>query len=186
MSIEKLKQNHHVVTKWVHYPLHPDTPPEGVLMKDIRRHTDESKATGEHLRALMSEAGLPYGKRTRLDNSRLAQELGAWADTQDGGEALHDTLFRAYFAEDRNLGDKAVLLQIVEEVGLDTDAAREVLDKRLFSTGVAQDWEKSWQKGITGVPTFFSRDLFVYGCQPYEVLERFYNHLVKLRNDEAS
>lgn len=38
--------------------------------------------------------------------------------------------------------------------------------------------------GITAVPTFFSRNLYVQGCQSVEVLERFYLHLVKLREDD--
>ena len=33
------------------------------------------------------------------------------------------------------------------------------------------------ENGITGVPTFHAKDLFLYGSQPYEVVERFYNNL---------
>ena len=51
----------------------------------------------------MAEEGLEYGTRTRTYNSRLAQELGCWADGQQGGGRLHDDLFRAYFVDDVNL-----------------------------------------------------------------------------------
>jgi hypothetical protein len=50
------------------------------------------------MKTLMEAEGLPYGKRTHSYNSRLAQELGKWADTQPGGAALHDALYRAYLA----------------------------------------------------------------------------------------
>lgn len=155
-------------------------------MKDLYRNRDpeQAKAVGNHIRAQAEELGLPYGRRTRLDNSRLAQELGAWADTQPGGEAFHDAMYRAYFVDDRNIGNIETLTTIAGEVGLNPDAAAEVLNNRSFSDHVTRDWERAWNSGITGVPTFFSRELFVYGCQPYEVLERFYNHLVKLRNEE--
>jgi len=49
-------------------------------------------------------------------NSRLAQELGKWADTQPGGEAIHDALFRAYFVEARDISQPAVLEQLVQKV----------------------------------------------------------------------
>ena len=51
---------------------------------------------------LMRAEGLPYGERTHTYNSRLAQELGKWADAC-GVEAIHDILYRAYFVENRNI-----------------------------------------------------------------------------------
>lgn len=150
------------------------------------RPREEVKAAGDHLRNLMAEAGLPYGKRKMTYNSRLAQELGAWADTVEGGEAIHDALFVAYFVDNKNISDMDVLIEIAESVGLDPEEAKNVLKNRLFSPQVEKDWERAWSNGVTGVPTFSSRDLFVVGCQPYEVLERFYNHLVKLRAEDAS
>ena len=157
-------------------------------MKDLyrTRNKAESKAAGDQLKALMREANLPYNKRTRLDNSRISQELGAWADTQDGGEAFHDAIFRAYFAEDKTISDTDTLVAIAGSVGLDVEAARNVIETRSFRPMVEKDWDRAYEDGITGVPTFSSRDLFVFGCQPYEVLERFYNHLVKLREKEAA
>lgn len=156
-------------------------------MKDLYRNRDpeQARAVGSHIRDQAAALGLEYGRRTRLDNSRLAQELGLWADTQANGEAFHDAMYRAYFVDDRNIGDPATLIEIVGSVGLDQQAARQVLDQRAFSEQVTQAWERAWNSGITGVPTFFSRDLFVFGCQPYEVLERFYNHLVKLRLQDS-
>lgn len=156
-------------------------------MKDLYRNRDpeQAKATGDYLREQMAEAGLPYAKRTRLDNSRRAQELGAWADTQENGEAFHDAMFAAYFAHDRCISDDEVLLDIADTAGLDRDSAAEVLKTRSFSDQVTRDWERAWSEGVTGVPTFTSRDLFVYGCQPYEVLVRFYNHLEKLRHEDT-
>jgi predicted DsbA family dithiol-disulfide isomerase len=105
-------------------------------------------------------------------NSRLAQEVGKWADTQPGGEAIHDALFRAYFVEARNIGDPAVLLEIVTHVGLSADVAREVIEKRTFKDAVDQDWALSRQLGVTGVPTFVAGGYGVVGAQPYETLER--------------
>ena len=174
-------------TRWVHFPLHPETPPEGVDMKTLYQHRDpeERKAAGDHIRAAMAAEGLTYNRRTRLDNSRLAQELGAWADTQPGGEAIHDALYRAYFVEDRCISDLPTLVEIAEAVGLDGGEAAQVLKERSFSPKVTEDWERAWLNGVTGVPTFSYKDLYVFGAQPYEVLLRFVNHLRKLRAEQA-
>ena len=160
--------------EWVHFPLHPETPAEGgQSLADLfaGRNVDR-KAMHAQMKARMDAEGLPYGERTMTYNSRLAQELGKWADTQPGGEALHDALFRAYFVEARDISQPAVLLEIVGRVGLPLDGAREVLEQRSFKEAIDRDWELSRRYGITGVPTFVAGRHGVVGAHPYEVLEQ--------------
>jgi predicted DsbA family dithiol-disulfide isomerase len=173
VRIERLKAEHNVKVEWVHFPLHPDTPAEGRALADLfaGRNVDR-KAMHAQMKARMDAEGLPYGERTMTYNSRLAQELGKWADTQPGGEALHDALFRAYFVEARDISQAAVLLDIVEHVGLSLDCAREVLEKRTFKDAVDADWDLSHRWGVTGVPTFVAGRYGVVGAQPYEALEQ--------------
>jgi predicted DsbA family dithiol-disulfide isomerase len=173
VRIEKLKAEHNVKVEWVHFPLHPDTPAEGRSLADLfaGRNVDR-KAMHAQMKARMDAEGLPYGERTMTYNSRLAQELGKWADTQPGGEALHDALFRAYFVEARDISQPAVLLDIAQRAGLSAEGAREVLEKRTFKEAVDADWALSRRYGITGVPTFVAGRNGVVGAQPYEVLEQ--------------
>jgi predicted DsbA family dithiol-disulfide isomerase len=173
VRIEKLRAEHNVKTEWVHFPLHPETPAEGRALADLfaGRNVDR-KAMHAQMKARMDAEGLPYGERTMTYNSRLAQELGKWADTQPGGEALHDAFFRAYFVEARDISNPAVLLEIVEKVGLSVDGAREVLETRTFKDAIDRDWALSRRIGVTGVPTFVAGPYGVVGAQPYEVLEQ--------------
>ena len=160
--------------EWVHFPLHPETPPEGRALADLfaGRSAEQRKAMHAQMKARMDAEGLPYGERTMTYNSRLAQELGKWADTQPGGEALHDALFRAYFVDARDISQPGVLLEIATQVGLPADGAREVLEKRTFKDAVDADWKLSREYGVTGVPTFVAGRQGVVGAQPYEVLEQ--------------
>jgi predicted DsbA family dithiol-disulfide isomerase len=162
-----------VKVEWVHFPLHPDTPAEGRSLADLfaGRNVDVG-AMQAQMRARMTAEGLPYGDRTMTYNSRLAQELGKWADTQAGGEAIHDALFRAYFVEGRDISQADVLLEIVQRVGLSVDRAREVLQQRTFKAAVDADWALARRYGVTGVPTFVAGRHGVVGAQPYETLEQ--------------
>ena len=172
MRIEKLRTEHGVKIQWVHFPLHPETPPEGQSLEDLFRGRNvDRKAMHAQMKARMDAEGLPYGERTMTYNSRLAQEPGKWADTQPGGDAIHDALFRAYFVEARDISQPAELLKIVEQVGLPVDGAREALEKRTFKEAVDRDWELSRRIGVTGVPTFVAGRYGVVGAQPYETLE---------------
>jgi predicted DsbA family dithiol-disulfide isomerase len=172
VRIERLRKEHGVQIKWVHFPLHPDTPQEGRSLEDLfaGRGYDIPKMQAQ-MRARMEAEGLPYGTRTMTYNSRLAQELGAWADTQPGGEAIHDALFRAYFVDARNIGDPEVLVEIAQSVGLPAEQAREVLEQRSYKDAIDADWNKSRQYGVSGVPTFVAGGRGVVGAQPYETLE---------------
>jgi predicted DsbA family dithiol-disulfide isomerase len=172
VRIEKLRAEHNVKVEWVHFPLHPETPAEGQSLEDLFRGRNvDRKAMHAQMKARMDAEGLPYGERTMTYNSRLAQELGKWADTQPGGEALHDALFRAYFVDARDISRPEVLLEIAGRVGLPVDAAREVLEKRTFKAAVDEDWKLSRQIGVTGVPTFVAGRFGVVGAQPYAELE---------------
>ena len=137
------------------------------------RSETEMKARQDQMKSLMEQEGLPYGERTHTYNSRLAQEIGAWGDTQEGGNVMHDALYRAYFVNTKNIGDPDVLLEIVEANGLSVNEARKVLEERTFKDVVDEDWSKSRQYGVTGVPTFVAAGHGVVGAQPYDTLEKF-------------
>jgi predicted DsbA family dithiol-disulfide isomerase len=173
VRIEKLKQTFDIEATLVHFPLHPETPAEGRSMAELYagRNVDP-EAMYARMKGLMDEEGLPYGRRTHTYNSRLAQELGKWADTQPRGEALHDALYRAYFVDARNIGDPEVLVELAQSVGLPADEARAVLAERRFKDAVDADWAKSHRYGVTGVPTFVAGRYGVVGAQPYETLEQ--------------
>jgi predicted DsbA family dithiol-disulfide isomerase len=174
VRVEKLKQAFEVETTLVHFPLHPETPLEGRPVAEIyaARNLDP-EAMYQRMKALMEAEGLPYGRRTHTYNSRLAQELGKWADTlPGGGDALHDALYRAYFVDNRNIGNADILVEIAEAVGLSGEEARKVLTERRYEAAVDADWAKSRQYGVTGVPTFVAGGYGVVGAQPYEVLEQ--------------
>jgi predicted DsbA family dithiol-disulfide isomerase len=155
----------------VHFPLHPETPPEGRDMTTFYAERGiDPEAAYQRMKGLMDKEGLPYSRRGHTYNSRLAQELGKWADTQAGGAAIHDAFYRAYFVGAQNIGDTDVMLDVVKSVGLDPEAARDVLKERRFKDAVDTDWAKSRQLGVTGVPTFVAGGYGVVGAQPYEVL----------------
>jgi predicted DsbA family dithiol-disulfide isomerase len=174
VRIEKLKRNYDVVVNLVHFPLHPETPAEGVSLDVLfaGSKADERAARQVRMKGLMDAEGLPYGERTHTYNSRLAQELGKWADTQDGGFALHDAIYKAYFVDGKNVGDLETLVGLAQSVGLSADAARKVLTERSFKDSIDEDWTSSRQGGVTGVPTFSAGGYGVVGAQPYEVLEK--------------
>ncbi len=151
--------------------MHPETPEEGLTLETLfaGRNIDLPTAQARMSR-LMQEEGLPYGARTMTYNSRLAQELGKWADTQQVGDRIHSALFRAYFVDNLNLAKIENLIEAAERAGLPGAEARQSLEGREFREAVDADWQRSGELGLTGVPSFVIEGRGLVGAQPYEQL----------------
>jgi predicted DsbA family dithiol-disulfide isomerase len=139
----------------------------------------------DRLRRVSREEGLPFGQREKTYNSRLAQELGKWAEVKDRGEPFHKAAFHAYFADGINIARIPSLVNLAVKVGLSGQEAQKVLEKRIFKDAVDSDWARSREMGVTAVPTFMMNRKAVVGAQPYEVLEQFLmqNNVTKRPSD---
>ena len=175
--VKKIKNNFDIKIKLVHFPLHPETPQEGrTLLELFQSNPDDIKEKNIRMKELMDQEELPYIDRTHTYNSRLAQEVGAWAETMQKNTSIHDNFFEAYFVKGLNIGLEEVILDVVSNSGLDINEARLVIKDRIFKKNIDEDWKKSNEYGVTGVPTFVYSGQSLVGAQPYENLEQFLNH----------
>jgi predicted DsbA family dithiol-disulfide isomerase len=160
--------------QWRAFPLHPETPEDGRTLEELfaGRNMD-IPAMLERLKKVADDLGLPWGTRKMTFNSRLAQEMGKWAEEKGKGDGFHEAVFRSYFVEGKNIAKKDVLLGLAKKVGLPVKEAREVLESRSFKEAVEEDWKLSMKWGVTAVPTFVIDGHAVVGAQPYDVLEAF-------------
>ena len=172
MRADRITENFDVELRVTQFPLHPDTPPEGRSLEELfAGRAVDLDGSQARISQVAAQEGLPYGMRTHTYNSRLAQELAKWGEEQPGGEAIHNALFRAYFVHGINLAETDRLVQVAGSVGLSEEGALDVLERRTYRGRVDEDWDRSAQLGVTGVPTFVFANRGVVGAQPYEALE---------------
>jgi predicted DsbA family dithiol-disulfide isomerase len=127
----------------------------------------------DHLRRTARALNLPFGDRKRTFNSRLAQELGKWAESEKKGDAYHRAVFLAYFRDGRNIAKPSVLKDIAASVGLPGDVGEEIIASRRFRDAVDSDWSRSRTLKVTAVPSFRWKGQWLVGAQPYERLLEF-------------
>lgn len=125
------------------------------------------------LKQVARDLELPFGDRKMTYNSRLAQELGKWAEQAGRGDAFHDAVFRAYFADGRNIADVNILTDVATSVGLDAKEANAMLADRTFKTAVEADWARAYESRVTAVPTFLMNGQTLVGAQPFNALANF-------------
>ena len=126
----------------------------------------------QNLRKRSAELGLSLGNRQKTYNSRLAQELGKWAESKNAGDAFHAAAFKAYFADGKNIAELPILLDLAESAGLNRKEAESVILNRTFKKAVDEDWALSWKNGIKAVPTFIMKNDQLVGAQSYSTLEK--------------
>ncbi len=171
--IDRLTRRYNIRIKWIGFPLHPDTPEEGLPLADLFQGGEaEMEEALARLRAVAEAEGLPFGPRTHTYNSRLAQELNKWAEEMGRGHEFRRAAYLGYFEQGFNLTDLDVLSSLARSVGLDSGEAREVLEERAYAMVVDEDWSYARANEVVAVPTFRAGGRTVVGAQTFETLDK--------------
>jgi len=185
VRIDRLRKEFEIDIRWTAFPLHPETPEDGQSIEQLFAGRLDLDQVRLRLKQAAQDAGLPLGDRKMTYNSRLAQELGKWAEVKGKGDEFHQAVFRAYFVQNINIGKITELARLVESIGLPGDEAQEVLQKRAFKKAVDQDWARSRQQGIQAVPTLLLGQRVLVGAQPYEIMTDFLDNTGVKRREGA-
>jgi len=156
------------------FALHPETPEAGMELSELFAGRGyDLGAISARLQAVATEVGLPLKVNTRTYNSRRAQELGKWSESEGKGEAFRAAVYHAYFVAGRDISQTDELTAIVADIGLPADAAQHILRDRTFAGAVDADWRRAGELGITAVPTLRYQERLLVGFTPYETLRQF-------------
>lgn len=169
MRTERLQQEYGIQLRWSVFPLHPDTPTEGSELAELfaGRETMIRDMQTRLLQVAAAE-GLPLTERSRTYNSRLAQELGKWAEQQGCGNEFRHAVYRAFFVDGVNIALVDELVRIAAAIGLPADEARTVLEERSCAAAVDADWQRAMDLQITAVPTHLCDGKRLSGFAAYE------------------
>ncbi len=168
-----------VETVWKPFELNPGMPSGGVSRPAYRKAKFGSLDHSARLDAQVAEAGRKAGLTFRHDlmdwtpNTIDCHRLIRFAGREGKQDALVEGLFRAYFAEGRNIGERAAMLDVAEAAGLDRAAAERYLDSGEGREEVLRELEAARLAGISGVPAFFiGGEHVVSGAAPPDMIAR--------------
>lgn len=168
MRIDQLQQEFELECRYHPFPLHPETPPEGVSLEQLFGGRLDIPAALAQLAQVADSLGLPFGSRSHTYNSRNAQELGLWAAQQGRFKPYLDAVYHAYFVEGLNIAREEELLRISAAAGLDAIAARPILQQRSYAAALDHAWQQARAAGIGAVPTLRCGGRELVGFQTLE------------------
>jgi predicted DsbA family dithiol-disulfide isomerase len=143
------------------------------LKEIIKAPPEKIEKMETRLRRAAAEAGVSFCGPDRIYNTRMAQELGAWAAAEGRGDEFHHAVYAAYFGEASDISDQKVLCELAESVGLSPDAAMACMAERRFKSTVDAEWQLSKEANIMVIPTYLLNENRLVGVQSDKRLSRF-------------
>ena len=180
------RPDHPLNIEWHPFQLNPDMPAGGMDRCEYLETKFGGKENAVKIYSKIAEAAegaglaIDFAKIDRTPNTLDAHRLIHWAGLEGRQTAIVSRLFKAYFEEGHDIGDRGILLDIAEGAGLDR-----AMTERLFESDADLDDIRARDKharnrGVTGVPTFVVANQHVVpGAQAPELWLRVIDELVE-------
>lgn len=185
------RPDHPFVIEWHPFQLNPDMPREGM----DRRAYLEAKFGGKDgaIRAYApvvehaAQAGVTINLEAmqRTPNTLDAHRLIHWAGIEGRQTAVVSALFRAYFTDGRDIGDRDTLADIADSCGLDASVILRLLATDEDTQLIRDKDASAREMGVNSVPTFIvaSRHA-VPGAQPTDLWLKVMDEILEQRAAE--
>jgi predicted DsbA family dithiol-disulfide isomerase len=176
-SLELLGGEYDIEVLWRPFQLNLGMPPEGIERRAYRTAKFGSWERSLELDARVAAVGASVGIEFAFDrigrtpNTFDAHRLIRYARTQGKQDILVELLFRAYFTEGLDIGNRQVLAELAGGAGLDRGEVGRLLGSDEGVGEVGREEERGRGLGIDGVP-FFLIDgrVALSGAQEPEVI----------------
>lgn len=185
--------DHPFQIEWHPFQLNPDMPADGMDRRQYLEWKFGGKEAAVKVYAEIAqkaeEAGLEidFAAIRRTPNTINAHRLIHWAGIEGVQTFVVSALFRAYFAEGRDIGTDAVLCDIADQAGMDSEMVARLLASDADVQEIRDRDAKAREMGVRGVPTFVVASQSVLtGAQPADLWGQVIIELnEQLQKDEA-
>ncbi|MBM3489899.1 MAG: DsbA family oxidoreductase [Alphaproteobacteria bacterium] len=176
---------------WRPFQLNPDMPREGMDREQYLNlkfgDSDRARRIYNSVRQAGVEEGIPFSFDAirRQPNTVDSHRLIRWAASEGLQDAVVEGLFRAYFTQGGDIGDREVLAQVAAQSGLDGAAIARRLAEDEDVELVQREETVARRLGINGVPCFIvDRKYAVSGAQDPSVLLQVFDLAARGANEE--
>lgn len=167
-AMVQLAAEYEFTIHWHAFELNPEHSDQGepilpALAKKYGRSEEEMRANQSHMMTIAKDLGLNFDglQERHTCNTFDAHRLVKWAGEHGCQTAMKQALFDAYFGKAMDVSDQTVLLSCVAALGLDPEAAKQILETDQYSDAVRADEARYQRAGITSVPAFIINNKYL-------------------------
>ena len=168
----RLRQDYNLRVNWCGLEIHPETPASGMPIEKLGYAPQRWSQMMQALAQMAKEERIELGAHRFTTNSRHALLLSEAAKPlgQETFYALHERLFHAFFTEDLNIGDVAVLTTLATECGVPPVTVAAAWEDPVYAERLTLNLRFARELGITGAPAYVFGEKVLMGAQPYTEL----------------
>jgi predicted DsbA family dithiol-disulfide isomerase len=178
-------EGHRVHITWRPFELNPDMPRGGMDRERYVAAKFGGPQRAKEIYQRITESGAGDGIGFRYDliaktpNTFDAHRLLWMAEREGDQNALSEVLFRAYFIEGRDVGDRATLAAIAPRGGIEASAAELFLEGERGIDEVRAEEILAQKLGVSGVPFFILNGRYALsGAQDPQLMLAALNRVV--------
>jgi len=120
--------------------------------------------------------GVPYRHPTVFPIGAVAASRAVlWLQREQASKAapyIH-AVFRAFFVDDRNVGDSTVALDIAQSLGIDAARLAAGVQEDAIKNSLRVEVEQAIARGVFGAPTIFVDGEMFWGHDRFDQVERW-------------
>lgn len=143
--------------EWIPFELDPNAPLEGMDLFQIYPEEYVIRSL-DMLSRMGKEYGLIYNNKNGKFNTHRAHLGGFYAKENGLYDEYLKAMFKAYFTDGINLGDKDVLSKLAENIGLNSEEMNASIDSGKYNESYRIAKEETEKYKIQSVPSFIIDD----------------------------
>ena len=184
---------HDLVVEWHPFQLNPDMPREGMDRREYLELKFGGRDGALRVYGAIADAAeaagidIDFEKIARTPSTLDAHRLIHWAGIEGRQNAIVDRLFKAYFREGVDIGNRDALVEIARGAGMDAEMVGMLLAGDADREDIQARDRDARIKGVTGVPCFvIDGHYVVQGAQPTELWDKVIRELIEQRRAETA
>ena len=180
----RLKDEYDLKINWCFLEIHPENSAEGDPITDLDYSSEFWDELMKNLKRVAEEENIPLAEHTFTTNSKDASLLSE-ACKQLGHDifyALHEKIFTAFFVENKNIGDRAVLRELANSCGVDDAFIDAAWTEAKHQQRLQDNFNQARQFKIKSVPSFVFGDRVLTGVVDEAVMRDAAAELVQGKN----
>ena len=153
---------------WIPFELDPNAPIEGMDLFDIYPKEYILKSL-DMLSELGKEYSIEFNNKNNKYSTKRAHLGGFYAKEQNKYNEYSKAMFKAYFGDNINIGDRLEIDKIAKNLGLDIEAMNKAIDAGKYDSLLNQAKNDSEAYKIQSIPSFIINEKSkLIGIRDYE------------------